>query len=416
MDKIKSLTGMPDYYEDFQDDNSKKIFYIEDELKKIFNLYNLKEFRTPALEDSSLFSRSVGNISDIVNKEIYSFEDKNQKNISLRPEGTAGIIRSIIQKKLDISSHKLWYIGSMWRYERPQKGRFRQFTQAGVEILGNEEGTSEFEMISIVTSIVNKFKLKNYVIKINHLGNKKIKDSYCTALKKFLENFKDNIHPSDLEKLEKNPLRILDSKSQETQTILKNAPSIKDFLDKESYDLLKKIKDTFSDIEIDFNLVRGLDYYSGFVFEAKSSDLGAQDAILGGGRYDNLSKDLGGKDLPAIGMAIGIERLANLITIPLKIEKRVSFIILTSNLRQNAYKIANQLRETNNSVILDISLSDASLKAKLRRANKDNSSYAIIIGEDELKNNKAIIKSLENEKNEQQSVSVEELLKFYKSL
>ena len=266
MDKIKSLTGMPDYYEDFQDDNSKKIFYIEDELKKIFNLYNLKEFRTPALEDSSLFSRSVGDISDIVNKEIYSFEDKNKKNISLRPEGTAGIIRSIIQKKLDISSHKLWYIGPMWRYERPQKGRFRQFTQAGVEILGNEEGTSEFEMISIVTSIVNKFKLKNYVIKINHLGNKKTKDSYCTALKKFLENFKDNIHSSDLEKLEKNPLRILDSKSQETQRILKNAPSIKDFLDKESYDLLKKIKDTFSDIEIDFNLVRGLDYYSGFVF------------------------------------------------------------------------------------------------------------------------------------------------------
>ena len=157
MDKIKSLTGMADYYEDFQDDNSKKIFYIEDELKKIFNLYNLKEFRTPALEDSSLFSRSVGNISDIVNKEIYSFEDKNQKNISLRPEGTAGIIRSIIQKKLDISSHKLWYIGSMWRYERPQKGRFRQFTQAGVEILGNEEGTSEFEMISIVTSIAVLF-------------------------------------------------------------------------------------------------------------------------------------------------------------------------------------------------------------------------------------------------------------------
>ena len=304
----------------------------------------------------------------------------------------------------------------MWRYERPQKGRFRQFTQAGVEILGNEEGTSEFEMISIVTSIVNKFKLKNYVIKINHLGNKKTKDSYCTALKKFLENFKDNIHSSDLEKLEKNPLRILDSKSQETQRILKNAPSIKDFLDKESYDLLKKIKDTFSDIEIDFNLVRGLDYYSGFVFEANSSDLGAQDAILGGGRYDNLSKDLGGKDLPAIGMAIGIERLANLITIPLKIEKRVSFIILTSNLRQNAYKIANQLRETNNSVILDISLSDASIKAKLRRANKDNSSHAIIIGEDELKNNKAIIKSLENEKNEQQSVTVDELLKFYKSL
>ncbi|URQ69947.1 histidine--tRNA ligase [SAR86 cluster bacterium] len=416
MDKIKSLTGMPDYYEDFQDDNSKKIFYIEDELKKIFNLYNLKEFRTPALEDSSLFSRSVGDISDIVNKEIYSFEDKNKKNISLRPEGTAGIIRSIIQKKLDISSHKLWYIGPMWRYERPQKGRFRQFTQAGVEILGNEEGTSEFEMISIVTSIVNKFKLKNYVIKINHLGNKKTKDSYCTALKKFLENFKDNIHSSDLEKLEKNPLRILDSKSQETQTILKNAPSIKDFLDKESYDLLKKIKDTFSDIEIDFKLVRGLDYYSGFVFEANSSDLGAQDAILGGGRYDNLSKDLGGKDLPAIGMAIGIERLANLITIPLKIEKRVSFIILTSNLRQNAYKIANQLRETNNSVILDISLSDASIKAKLRRANKDNSSHAIIIGEDELKNNKAIIKSLENEKNEQQSVTVDELLKFYKSL
>ena len=223
----------------------------------------------------------------------------------------------------------------------------------------------------------------------------------------------------DLQRLNKNPLRILDTKNKETQKILKGAPQIKDFLNKQSIDLLNNIKNEFSDIcniEIDYSLVRGLDYYSGFVFEAISSDLGAQDSFLGGGRYDQLCFKLGGKNMPSIGMAIGLERFADLVNLDTPLIKMVSFVILTSNLEPKAYKIAHHLRSLNKKIVLDIHLSSGSLKSRLRRANKDNSDYVIIIGEDELKNNTAVIKPLKDELKDQQTVSLNELYNFYKTL
>jgi histidyl-tRNA synthetase len=411
---------MLDLYEDGDSsDLSKNIFETEKRIKNIFSNYYLKEIRTPALEDTDLFKRSAGDISDIVNKEIYSFQDRNDKSISLRPEGTASVIRSVIEKKLDQSTHKLWYMGPMWRYERPQKGRYRQFYQAGVEILGYPEGAPEFEMVSMVCSIIEEFNIADCTLKINHLGNQDNKKAYCDALIKFLEPLKKNLDEKDLERLSRNPLRVLDSKNQDTQLILKDAPSLKEFLETKSIELLEAIKDEFSDvcnIEIDYTLVRGLDYYSGFVFEALSSNLGAQDSFLGGGRYDDLCSKLGGKDLPSIGMAIGIERFASLVSDTTLSDKIVSFITLGSILEPKTYKIAHRLRSLNKNIILDMQLSDSSLKAKLRRANKNNSEYAVIVGEEEFNNGTFIIKPLKDELKEQQTVSIDELFEFYKAL
>ena len=420
MDKIQSLTGMQDQYDDGDMANaSSKLFEVEKTIKNIFINYKFQEIRTPVLEDANLFKRSVGDSSDIVNKEIYSFNDRNDKTIAMRPEGTASVIRSIIEKKLDQVNHKLWYVGPMWRYERPQKGRYRQFNQAGIEILGIPEGLPEYEMVSVVCSIINKFKLKNCCIKINHLGTRQNKASFCKALVDFLKPYKKELNEKDIERLNKNPLRVLDSKNSETQKILKNAPSIKEFIDKASIEMLNSIKNEFSDlckIEIDYNLVRGLDYYSGFVFEAISSELGAQNSFLGGGRYDQLCSQLGGKDMPAIGMAIGLERLAS-IAVPIKPNRKlVSFIIAASNLEPKAYKIAHHLRSINEEVLLDINLSEGSLKSKMRKANKNNSDYVIIIGEEELKNKTAVIKPLNDELKEQQTVSIEDLYIFYKTI
>tara|TARA_Y100000385_G_scaffold156809_1_gene162547 strand:- start:977 stop:2209 length:1233 start_codon:yes stop_codon:yes gene_type:complete len=410
---------MQDLYDDGSSDLSSNFFYVERKIKEIFINYRLSEIRTPILEDIRLFSRSVGSSSDIVNKEIYEFNDRNDKKIALRPEGTASVIRSVIEKKLDTFEQKLCYIGPMWRYERPQKGRYRQFHQAGVEILGITEGLPEYEMISIICSIINEFELENCTIKINHLGNQVAKDNFCNSLKDFLTPYKEILDEKDILRLDKNPLRILDSKNKKTQELLKDAPSIKNFLDPSAVKILEDIKKEFSqfcNIEIDFSLVRGLDYYSGFVFEATSSDLGAQDSFLGGGRYDQLCKKLGGKELPSIGMAIGIERLAHLIGNIVESKKNISFIIVTSNLEPKAYKIAHQLRAINKNILLDINLSNSSMKSKLRRANKHNAEYAIIIGDDELISDTAIIKPLSNELEEQITVSIKDLYSFYKKL
>ena len=421
MKKIHSLTGMMDLVGKKADKSevSNRIFFTEKVLRNIFESYCLSEIRTPALEDENLFKRSVGDSSDIVNKELYSFLDKNDKRIVLRPEGTAGVIRSIIEKKIDGDAHRLWYLGPMWRYERPQKGRFRQFYQAGIEILGHEEGLAELEMISLICSINIQLEIKNPVIKINHLGNKECKKLFCKELVSYLKPFSSKLDKKDLERLDRNPLRILDSKNSETQNILKEAPKISDHLPKESLDLLDLIKDTFSNdcnIEIDHTLVRGLDYYTGFVFEAISSELGAQDAYLGGGRYDDLCTQLGGKNLPAIGMAIGIERLANIANTNEINKTLVSFIILSSKIEQKAYKIAHDLRSVNKKLNLDIQLSEGSLKSKLRRANKDNASYALIVGEEELKSNTVIVKSLLDENSEQSNMNINELHDFIKSI
>ena len=420
MDKINSLTGMPDLISQKNDlsNKSNKIFETEKVLIKIFERYSLNEIRTPALENESLFNRSVGNSSDIVNKELYAFLDKNNKKISLRPEGTAGVARSVIEKKLDNEPHRFWYLGPMWRYERPQKGRYRQFYQAGIELLGYFEGLAELEMISMILSINDALGIKDSKIKINHLGNKEAKDKFCEALQNYLKPLSSKLEKLDLDRLNKNPLRVLDSKSDQTKDILKDAPKMNEFVSKESLDLLNLIKNSFSEqnIEIDYSLVRGLDYYTGFIFEAISDDLGSQDSYLGGGRYDNLFNDLGGKKLPAIGMAIGIERLAEISNFSVENKTLISFIVLSDKIEQKAYKIAHEFRYLNNNIVIEVQLSDGSLKSKLRKANKDKADFAIIIGDEELKNKTLVLKPLKEKDSDQKILSIEDAKKFISSL
>ena len=395
-----------------------KYNYILENFKNICNQFSFKEIITPIIEQEDLYVRGVGEMTDIVSKEMYTFLDQGDKKICLRPEATSGIAR-FAASNYESGAMKLFTYGPMFRRERPQKGRYRQFYQAGVEILGYPEGAPEFEMVSMVCSIIEEFNIADCTLKINHLGNQDNKKAYCDALIKFLEPLKKNLDEKDLERLSRNPLRVLDSKNQDTQLILKDAPSLKEFLETKSIELLEAIKDEFSDvcnIEIDYTLVRGLDYYSGFVFEALSSNLGAQDSFLGGGRYDDLCSKLGGKDLPSIGMAIGIERFASLVSDTTLSDKIVSFITLGSILEPKTYKIAHRLRSLNKNIILDMQLSDSSLKAKLRRANKNNSEYAVIVGEEEFNNGTFIIKPLKDELKEQQTVSIDELFEFYKAL
>ena len=414
MNKINSLRGMPDFYSD----DLISWTPVENKLEKIFKTFSIGEIRTPILEYTDLFKRSVGDTSDIVNKEIYSFNDRNDQSLSLRPEGTAGVIRSVIEKKLDQQQSKFWYMGPMFRYERPQKGRYRQFHQAGIEFLGYEEGQSDFELIALVCSIIDGLDIKNAKLKINHLGDKDSKKEFSSSLVNYLQPFKDQMDEKDIERLNKNPLRILDSKDHKMQEILKDGPSLSNFISESANDLLLSIKETFGDqctIEIDNKLVRGLDYYTGLVFEACSSDLGAQDAFIGGGRYDSLAKILGGKDMPAIGLAIGLERLISISSVSRLNEKKLVFISSTSNIAPLAFKIANQLRNANSNISLDMDLTDSSLKAKLRRANKTNASHAFIFGDEEMTNKTVTVKSLRDD-TEQVSMCITECIDFYKKI
>ena len=412
---IQSLRGMPDFFPN----DLQKWHLLESVLSQVFHAYSTEEIRTPLLESTELFSRSVGNSSDIVNKELYSFLDKNKKSISLRPEGSASVIRAIIQKKQEHEKHKLWYQGPMFRYERPQKGRFRQFHQVGVEYLGFEEGLSEYELISMVIKINEQLGISKYTLKINHLGDAEAKENFCAALKSYLEPHAPLLHEKDIARLESNPLRVLDSKEDATQLLLKNAPKFEDFISEKSKIFLQDLVKYYSDqcdVCVDSKLVRGLDYYTGLVFEVISEELGAQDAFLGGGRYDHLSSELGGKSMPAIGFAVGLERIIELMTAEnLDVKTKVALIIVGEQDNQKTYKIAHELREANLDITLDAFLSNSSLKSQLRRANKSHCNFAIIIGSDERSSGQFTWKNL-SEHGDQKLLSFEELLEAYKNL
>lgn len=406
---------MPDLFPD----DLKKWHMLEKKLYQAFDAFNIQEIRTPILESTELFDRSVGNSSDIVNKELYSFLDRNQESISLRPEGSASVIRAIIQKKQEHEKHKLWYQGPMFRYERPQKGRFRQFHQVGIEYLGYEEGLSEYEIIALVIKIIDQLGISGSTLKINHLGDEVSKENFCQALQNFFKPHLSKLHKKDIFRLNTNPLRILDSKENSTQVLLKDAPNFEDFISDKSKALLQHISQHFSDqcnINIDSSLVRGLDYYTGLVFEVVSDELGAQDAFLGGGRYDNLSEELGGKSMHALGFAIGLERVISLmLSKESNLRKKVALIIVDEQDHEKTYKIAHDLRAANFDVTLDAFLSNSSLKSQLRRANNTQCDFAIIIGSQERDADQFTWKDL-SEKGDQKSLSFQELMTLYKNL
>lgn len=273
------------------------------------------EIRTPIFEQTGLFERSIGAATDVVGKEMYTFKDRGDRSVTLRPEGTAGVVRAYIEQGLHAQGgiQRLWYLGPMFRYERPQAGRQRQFHQLGVEVLGTASARADVEAIAVATDILRQLGLQNLTLQLNSIGDSRDRQKYREALVAYLTPYQLDLDPDSRDRLTRNPLRILDSKDTRTQEILKEAPSMLDFLNPEAQVRFERVQSLLTDLTIPYEinplLVRGLDYYSHTVFEIQSADLGAQATVIGGGRYDKLVAELGGPETPAIGWAMGLERL-----------------------------------------------------------------------------------------------------------
>ena len=391
---------------------------VENQIKKIFHSYGYNEIRFPLIEKTELFSRGVGQSTDIVNKEMYTFEDKGGESMSLRPEGTAGCVRAALDNDLiRVDSPRLWYMGPMFRYERPQKGRSRQFHQASAEFFGIKDPFADAELLFLSKKIWEVLGISDQVeLEINSLGDHQTRSSYKEALTNYFRDFQKDLDKDSLRQLDENPLRILDSKNPEIRTLLDDAPKITQFLDPESVDhhsiLLELLNSNGLTYRENPQLVRGLDYYNKTVFEWKSSSLGAQDTICGGGRYDSLVEELGGKPCPAIGFSIGLERL---VLISEKIDeninssKVISFIALGEEAISKSVLIAEQLRNELVNVQIVLNFENTSASSQLKKAIKLKSDYALIVGEEELKDNTIALKAL-NEKEEQKSFKINELI------
>jgi len=367
---------------------------------------------TPIFEFSSVFKKTLGESSDIVTKEMYTFKDKGDEEITLRPEGTAGIVRAIISNGLSQEMpFKSFYHGPMFRYERPQKGRLRQFHQIGIELLGTKSEQADIEIIACANNLIKALDIDgSSTLHINSLGNITERKTYIADLLIYLKDFKNKLSISSIDRFEKNPLRILDSKAEEDIEIVKNAPKLINYLESESKDSFNKVLEGLNNLnityEINHKLVRGLDYYNNTTFEFITNKLGSQSAILAGGRYDNLMKQMGGPDIPGIGWAAGIERLALLTTI--KEDKRKSVSMIPVGIENNilCINLADELRNKN--ISIDMAYS-GNLKKRLKQANKISADYAIIIGDEEIQNNNAIIRNLET--GSQEYIELDKLVK-----
>ena len=406
---LKMIRGMPDLY----DEDVERISFVENICLETFKSFNFQEFRTPIVENKSLFQRSVGESSDIIQKEVYEFEDRNGELLCLRPEGTAGLVRALITNGLmNDEIKKFFYLGPMFRYERPQKGRKRQFFQAGAELIGEESTKSDVEIILLAKTILDKLNIK-YKLDINYLGKKDSLDSYRTYLREYLQNFKDELDEKVYARLQRNPIRAIDSKDANIQKICKKASDISEFLNNEEKESFKKTIESLKDLKIKFNLnknlVRGLDYYTGTVFEFTVDGLGAQNAVIGGGRYDNLIKELGGRDLPAIGFALGIDRLAEIINITRR-KKDIFIGSIDDNSINFAQYIGNKLRENIRGLVVENYLGSANVKKQLKKANSQGFKFAIIVGQEEQNTNSFKLKNLSD--GSENTLSEIELVEF----
>ena len=417
MAQVKSIKGtydiLPNQTEDWQE--------LEMQVHKTSNLYGYSEIRTPIIETASLFNRGVGEETDIVSKEMYSWEDKDKSIISLRPELTAPVVRSYIQHNLGGQSplQRLYYIGPSFRRERPQKGRQRQFHQFGVEAIGSANPEQDAEVISLGWDILKSFGIKSLELKLSSIGSKSCRENFKSELVKYLNPFIPKLSEVSQRRLEKNPLRILDTKNKDEIEIVKSAPKIEQFYTKDDQNYFSSVQKFLNDLEIPFKidplLVRGLDYYTQTTFEICSENLGAQDALLGGGRYNGLVGSLGGKDAPAVGFAAGMER----VIIAAKNRKKISpkiptiYAICTNDeamgILQNS---AKQLRNIGYKVICETLR--RSMRSQMRDANKSNADYVMIIGDDEFNSRTIQLKDLKN--GEQEKVDLEKIISYFKSL
>ena len=389
---------------DFIKTDSEYYKYISDVFDAYCEKYNYKYIRTPIFESSELFHRGVGDSSDIVRKETYDFKDRGDRNITLRPEGTAGVVRSFIENKMYadvIQPVKLYYNGTMYRYERPQNGRLREFTQIGVEVFGSNDPLIDAEVISLPINIYNSLGIENIVVKINSLGDNESRENYKKALKEYLKPHLNDLCSDCKERFEKNPLRILDCKVDKDGDILKNAPKISEYLSKESKEHLEKVLEYLDlleiNYEIDENLVRGLDYYTDTVFEIEvnSNELGSSKVIGAGGRYNNLVNSLGGPETSAVGFALGVDRIISVlklkeINIPIRNEIDAYIMYVNETEKEKAIYLNQILRL--NGFSSEINSLNKNLKAQFKEADRYKAKYLIILNSEDFKKSLITIK------------------------
>ena len=408
---------VPKGTQDILPEDISKWYYIEGMIKEILSKYGYKEIRTPFFEYTELFVRGIGESTDIVTKEMFTFPDRKGRSLTLRPEGTAPVVRAYLEDSMGRTSKviKLFYLGPMFRCEKPQAGRFRQFNQFGIEIIGTKSPAADAEVIITVLAIYKKLGLKNLEILINSVGCKKCRVDYVQKLKKYLTNKKDFLCSECKERYTKNPLRVLDCKKDSCKKIIESAPVITENLCQECKSHFAQVKSCLDDQKIIFRenprLVRGLDYYTKTAFEIISGGLGAQNAIGGGGRYDDLVEELGGKPTPAVGFAAGIERM--IITIDQQkiewpAEKRLDIFVAKIDKKNNdtAFKLLQKIRNAGFSA--DMDYSEGSLKSQMRIANKIGVRYTVIVGEEELSKNMVILRNMKTK--EQKEVRIDSLI------
>ncbi|MGB9857777.1 MAG: histidine--tRNA ligase [Dictyoglomaceae bacterium] len=372
--------------------------FVEETARELFESYNYQEIRTPIFEFTELFVKGTGETSDIVIKEMYTFQDKKGRSLTLRPEGTPGVVRAYLMNKIYSLNipWKVYYIGPMFRYERPQAGRYRQFHQLGVEVLGIKDPIADFEVIKIAVELLQKLNLSNIEVEINSLGCIRCRPNYKKVLTDYFLSFKENLSDIDKERLERNPLRLLDSKDERVIALKEKAPQSLDYLCEECQEHFEKVKNYLSIANISYQinpkLVRGLDYYTRTVFEVTTDLLGAQNAVVGGGRYDNLVETYGGPSIPGLGFALGIERLILLLSktnvnINQKEKKLIFLAILNESFIKFAIEVSSKLIKENWRV--ELGSPSSSLKTQLKIADKLGAEFLLfidsLINEDKIK-------------------------------
>jgi len=416
------LTRAPKGTNDLFGDKMLAWLDFEEKVRQLCKDFGYKEIRTPIFEHTELFQRGVGETTDIVQKEMYTFEDKKGRSITLKPEGTAGVVRAYLEQKMyaDPQPTKLYYITPAFRYEKPQAGRMRQFHQFGIESFGSDEPIADAEVISLAAQMLERLGITNVKLHLNSLGGPECRKNYNEVLKSFLNNNIDKLCNTCKERFEKNPLRILDCKNESCKEVIRDAPLAVDYLGedcKKHFDTLKSLLDNMGiEYIVDPWIVRGLDYYTKTVFEFISGEIGAQGTVCGGGRYNGLIEECGGQPTPAVGFGAGIERL--LMTIeaskgPLKYEKSTDIFIgsMGEAALNKAASMVTILRKNNINAEMD--LLGRSVKAQMKYANKIGAKYSIVLGDNELQEGKGNIKNMDT--HEQVTIKLEEILEYMKS-
>ena len=398
--------------------------WIEGQIRQILSSYGYSEVRMPIVESTPLFARAIGEVTDVVSKEMYTFWD-NDEQLTLRPEGTAGCVRAAIEHGwIYNNEQRLWYMGPMFRHERPQKGRYRQFHQAGVEVFGIATPEIDAELIILTARLWKALGIDQYVsLQLNSIGSLEARANYRSALVAFLENHQDLMSEEEKERLVKNPLRILDTKNQALQDVLDGAPKLLDYLDDESREHFAQLCGLLDAVgiqyEINPKLVRGLDYYNKTVFEWVTSALGAQGTVCGGGRYDGLVEQLGGHATSGVGFAMGLERLVLLVqevnkSIPVKSAVDIYVVYQGEGTTLAAFQLAEKLRSELPHLSTMLHCSGGNFKKQFKRADKSGATLALVLGESEVQNNQVVVKHLLGAA-EQQTIDVANLIEHVKA-